>query len=485
MRLIFRTFLLMAIALSACGGQSKTDAREATPAAAQAAPAASPPMKAQAIESAPRVTPKSMADVRLSYAPIVKETAPAVVNVFTRATINRTTGDPFFDQFFNMGPREQQSLGSGVIVSADGVIVTNNHVVEGAQEIKVVFSDRREFPAKVLLADPQSDLAVLKIDAGGPLPFLKFANSDALEVGDIVLAIGDPFGVGQTVTSGIVSALARTGVSVNDYQFFIQTDAAINPGNSGGALVDMTGRLVGINSNIYSRSGGSNGIGFAIPSSLVQQVIRTAMNGGKLTRPWLGASTEDVTPDIAKALGLDRPAGAIVGQVWEGGPASQAGLKSGDVVTAIDGDPVYDAGAVRYKVGVHSAGDEIAVSYMRSGKTGSAKVRLELPPDSPALDPRRITGDNPLQGVTVDNASPRANAESGADPFRSGVVIADIDANSFAARQGLRRGFRILSVNGKKVQSSAELAALVQKPARRWSIDVDTGDQVVHWQVGL
>ncbi|MBI1366456.1 MAG: Do family serine endopeptidase [Alphaproteobacteria bacterium] len=475
----------MAVAVSACGGRSTTDAREPAPTAPDKAEAAPATMSAPQIESAPRAAPNSAAAVRMSFAPIVKKTAPAVVNVFTRSTVNRTTGDPFFDQFFNMGPREQQSLGSGVIVRPDGVIVTNNHVIQGAQEIKVVFSDRREFPAKVLLADPQSDLAVLKIDAGGPVPYLEFANSDALEVGDLVLAIGDPFGVGQTVTSGIVSALARTGVSVNDYQFFIQTDAAINPGNSGGALVDINGKLVGINSNIYSRSGGSNGIGFAIPSRLVQQVIRTALNGGKLTRPWLGASTEDVTQDIAKALGLDRPAGAIVGQIWEGGPASAAGLKSGDVITAIDDKPVYDSGAVRYRVGVHSAGDRIDVTYIRDGRAHQATVRLELPPSTPAPDPRHIDGNNPLEGVTVDNASPRSNAEAGIDPFRTGVVVTEVDPDSFAARRGLRRGFRILSVNGVKVKSSAELASLIERPARRWVLEIDTGDQVVRWQVGF
>ncbi|HRX40540.1 MAG TPA: trypsin-like peptidase domain-containing protein, partial [Parvularculaceae bacterium] len=293
---------------------------------AESAPPVSSEMKGETIEGAQRVAPQSMAEVHLSFAPIVEKTSPAVVNVFTRSTINRTTGDPFFDRFFNVGPREQQSLGSGVIVSPDGVIVTNNHVIDGAQEIKVVFADRREFAAKKMFTDPQTDVAVLKIEAGEALPFLEFGNSDALEVGDVVLAIGNPFGVGQTVTSGIVSALARTAVSISDYQFFIQTDAAINPGNSGGALVDINGNLIGINTAIYSRSGGSNGIGFAIPARLVQQVIRSAMNGGELKRPWIGASTDSVSADVARVLKLDRPAGAIVSEIWPGGPAAAAGI---------------------------------------------------------------------------------------------------------------------------------------------------------------
>ncbi|MGE0408778.1 MAG: Do family serine endopeptidase [Amphiplicatus sp.] len=462
---------------------SAQDAEKSEPQkVAAAAPA--PDLQGGQIEGAPRVAPQSMADVHLSFAPVVEKTTPAVVNVFTRAMINRTTGDPFFDRFFNMGPREQQSLGSGVIVSPDGVIVTNNHVIEGAQEIKVVFADRREFAAKLLFADPQSDLAVLKIDAGGPLPFLEFANSDAVEVGDVVLAIGNPFGVGQTVTSGIISALARTAVSISDYQFFIQTDAAINPGNSGGALVDVNGRLVGINSAIYSRSGGSNGIGFAVPSRLVQQVIRTAMNGGELTRPWSGAAADTVSADVAKALKLDRPAGAIITDIWPGGPAALAGLKAGDVVTEIDGAPVYDAATLRYRVGIKSENDVVAIVYIREGKRETASLRVKLPPDEPKRDPRLISGDNPLAGVTVDNLSPRFNEQVGLNPFRTGVVVADLDRDSYAAQRGLKRGYRILSVNGKEVTTAAQLQAAIEKPAVRWTIEIDIGDRVVDWRVG-
>lgn len=451
---------------------------------AESAPPVSSEMKGETIEGAQRVAPQSMAEVHLSFAPIVEKTSPAVVNVFTRSTINRTTGDPFFDRFFNVGPREQQSLGSGVIVSPDGVIVTNNHVIDGAQEIKVVFADRREFAAKKMFTDPQTDVAVLKIEAGEALPFLEFGNSDALEVGDVVLAIGNPFGVGQTVTSGIVSALARTAVSISDYQFFIQTDAAINPGNSGGALVDINGNLIGINTAIYSRSGGSNGIGFAIPARLVQQVIRSAMNGGELKRPWIGASTDSVSADVARVLKLDRPAGAIVTEIWPGGPAAAAGIKDGDVITEIDGEPVYDAATLRYRVGIKGEDETTELVYVRDGKPHKATVKLKLPPDEPGRDPRKIEGNNPLDGVTVDNLSPRFNEQVGLDPFRTGVVVTEIDRGAYAARSGLRRGYRILSVNGKKVSTAAELEREIKAAGTRWVIEIDTGNRVATWRVG-
>ncbi len=490
----FRLVSLFCVILSAGAACA-----EPAPGAAKAEPA--PPVKVAAaapsdtraelqglqggpIEAKRRVAPQSMAEVHLSFAPIVEKVTPAVVNVFTKRVVNRSTGDPFFDRFFGAGPRAQQSLGSGVIVSPDGVIVTNNHVIEGMTEIKIVFADRREFEATTLLTDPKSDLAILKIETGEALPFLEFANSDAVEVGDVVLAIGNPFGVGQTVTSGIISALARTAVSISDYQFFIQTDAAINPGNSGGALVDINGELVGVNTAIYSRSGGSNGIGFAIPSRLVQQVLRSAVTGGELMRPWIGASTETVTVDVAKALKLDRPAGAIIGDLWPGGPAAAAGLKSGDVITEIDGEPVYDAATLRYRIGIKSDGDAAAIQYTRDGKPLKTSLKLALPPDEPKRDSRVLAGQHPLDGVTVDNLSPRYAEQIGADPFRSGVVVTDLDRRSYAARQGLRRGYRILSVNGKKVSTAAQLDAEISKPATRWTIEVDLGNRVATWQVG-
>ncbi|MEM9494393.1 MAG: DegQ family serine endoprotease [Pseudomonadota bacterium] len=454
--------------------------------------AAAGEMKADAIAAPRRAVPQTMAEVKLSFAPVVERAAPAVVNVYTRRVVqqrNRFAGDPFFERFFGGGlsmPRErvQNSLGSGVIVSPDGVVVTNNHVIEGMTEIKVVLNDRREYEAEVILTDPQTDLAVLQVEADEPLPFVEFANSDAAEVGDVVLAIGNPFGVGQTVTNGIISALARTAVSVTDYQFFIQTDAAINPGNSGGALVDVDGRLVGVNTAIYSRSGGSNGIGFAIPSRLVQQVLSTAIDGGVLVRPWLGASTSTVTADMARALKLDRPAGAIIDDIWDDGPADAAGIKPGDVVIEVDGEPVYDAETLRYRVGVHADRDTAPVVYMRNGKRREGVLKLALPPETPTRDTRVLDGDHPLNGITVDNLSPRFNEELGLDPLSSGVVVSEIKRRSFASRRGLRRGHKIVSVNGRDVNSTRELAREIARPTRGWEIEIDTGERIVPWRVG-
>jgi serine protease Do len=260
--------------------------------------------------------PRDAAEIQLSFAPVVKKAAPAVVNIYARQ-VQKAVGsslfnDPFFRQFFGdqFGqPRERvrNALGSGVIVRADGLIVTNHHVVADANEIRVVLADRREFPAKLVISDEKTDLAILRIDSGGAsLPVLAFRDSDELEVGDLVLAIGDPFGVGQTVTSGIISALARTQIGISDLGFFIQTDAAINPGNSGGALIGMDGRLVGINTAIFSQSGGSIGIGFAIPSNMVRVIVAAAESGGRIVRPWIGVTGQPVTPDLARGLGLER-----------------------------------------------------------------------------------------------------------------------------------------------------------------------------------
>jgi len=284
-----------------------------------------------------RRVPRSPDEIQLSFAPVVQRAAPAVVNVYAARVVenhNPFMNDPFFRQFFGGGvPREQvqRSLGSGVIVDPAGLVVTNYHVIEGASAVKISLADKREFDADIVLKDQRSDLSILRIKgASERFPVLEFGNSDALQVGDVVLAIGDPFGVGQTVTHGIVSALARTQVGISDYQFFIQTDAAINPGNSGGALVDVNGRLVGINTAIYSRSGGSQGIGFAIPANMVRVVVTSAKGGSDaVKRPWLGAKLQEVTPEIAESLGLKRPSGALVASVAAGGPAAHAGIKTG------------------------------------------------------------------------------------------------------------------------------------------------------------
>ncbi|MEZ6013357.1 MAG: trypsin-like peptidase domain-containing protein, partial [Hyphomonas sp.] len=301
--------------------------------------------------------PESQAQIDLTYAPLVKQASPAVVNVYSQKTVQ--TGPSPMEMFLYgramPQSRVQNSLGSGVIVRPDGVIITNNHVVEGADSFRVVLHDRREYPAELVLADERTDLAVLKIDTeGDPLPVLPFADTRASQVGDLVLAIGNPFGVGQTVTSGIISATARTDVGISDYSFFIQTDAAVNPGNSGGALINMKGELVGVNTAIFSRGGGSNGIGFAIPAEMVKRVVDAAMNDGTFVRPWLGLAAQTVSFDMAKAQGLSRPVGVMVTEVYDGGPADRAGLRRGDLVTAIDGREVFDEKGLKFLAAVRN-----------------------------------------------------------------------------------------------------------------------------------
>ena len=323
-----------------------------------------------------KTVPQSQLEMQLSFAPLVKQTAGAVVNVYAEKTVRRQSpfgGDPFFEEFFGQQmpnrSEKQSSLGSGVIVEANGTIVTNNHVVEGADDIKVALSDGREFPCKVVLRDDRVDLAVLKVDTKETFPTLALGNSDVVEVGDLVLAIGNPFGVGQTVTSGIVSALARNQVVKNEFGFFIQTDASINPGNSGGALMNMNGELIGINTAIFSRGGGSNGIGFAIPANLVKVFLASADAGVKsFERPYVGATFDAVTSEVAEALGLNKARGALVVKVTEGGPAAKAGLKAGQIVSAVDGIPVEHPDALLYRLTTVGLGKSVKLTVVENGR---------------------------------------------------------------------------------------------------------------------
>ena len=352
-------------------------------------------------ETAPKVPPQNPSQVRLSFAPVVKKVTPAVVNVYASrvetAPRNPLFDDPIFRRFFGGGDdsRVSKALGSGVIVDPSGLVVTNYHVIEGMTQVKVALSDRREFEAQIVLRDPRTDLAVLRLKGGGDFPVLELGDSDALEVGDFVIAVGDPFGVGQTVTQGIVSALARTQVGISDYGFFIQTDAAINPGNSGGALVDLDGKLVGINSAIYSRTGGSIGIGFAIPVNMVKSVVAAALHGGaSVKRPWLGATLQSLTKDIADNLGIDRPTGALVVTVAAVGPAAEAGLKRGDLITAVDDQSVDDAEGVGFRLAVKPLGGSARLSVLRNGRTLTLPLKLRRRAGSPA--PRRVDHPQPL-----------------------------------------------------------------------------------------
>jgi Do/DeqQ family serine protease len=452
---------------------------------------AAAPLGAGAQERTPeRRVPSSANELRLSYAPVVRRAAPAVVNVYAAKTVavrNPLFDDPIFRRFFGgpgapggSGDQVQRSLGSGVLVDAEGLVVTNNHVIEGADQVRVSLADKREFEAEMVLKDSRSDLAVLRIKAQNErFPALEFADSDALEVGDVVLAIGNPFAVGQTVTHGIVSALARTEVGITDYQFFIQTDAAINPGNSGGALVDLGGRLVGVNTAIFSRSGGSQGIGFAIPANMVKVVVASAKSGGSIVkRPWLGARLQAVTPEIAEGLGLKRPSGALVASVTPMSPAARAGLKTSDLIVAIDTQPVEDANAFDYRFATKAIGGSARLGVIRGGKEVALSVVLEAAPDTPHEE-LVIASPSPFQGARVSNLSPALAENLRLDPSTQGVVIVDITAGSPAQSLGFQRGDLVLSVNNAKIAKTRDLERVAGQQSRRWSITIVRGGQQV------
>jgi len=440
--------------------------------------------------------PASRAQVQLSFAPIVKRAAPAVVNVYSQKVVKTAArrspfaDDPFFRQFFGdqaLGgapkQRVENSLGSGVIVRGNGIIVTNNHVVAGADSLRVVLADRREFSAKVLVADARTDLAVLKIETGNEkLPTVDFADTRKTEIGDMVLAIGDPFGVGQTVTSGIVSALARSNVGISDYAFFIQTDAAINPGNSGGALIDSNGDLIGINTAIYSKGGGSNGIGFAIPAEMVSRVVDNAISEGKLVRPWIGAMGQPVTQEIATNLSLAKPQGVLLSQVYPGSPADRAGLKSGDIVLSVDDQAVFDEKGIRYIAATKRAGEQVKINVLRKNQQLNLITSVTAPPESPARDKRTLKGEQPLAGAAVVNLSPAVADEIGTDPFKKGVMIMEIPNTAIAARTGFRPGDVVLEINGERISSTADLDRVTQTKPPAWMVAIERDGKRVEAQ---
>ncbi len=439
-----------------------------------------------------RRVPASAADVKLSYAPIVQRVQPAVVNVYAAKTVqnrNPLLDDPIFRRFFGVPGQQpeqmQRSLGSGVMVDPSGLVVTNNHVIEGADQVKVSLADKREFEAEIVLKDSRTDLAILRIkDTKEKFPTLDFANSDELLVGDVVLAIGNPFGVGQTVTHGIISALARTQVGITDYQFFIQTDAAINPGNSGGALVDMTGKLVGINTAIFSRSGGSQGIGFAIPANMVRVVVASAKSGGKaVKRPWLGARLQTVTPEIAETLGLKLPNGALVANITPGGPAARAGLKLSDLIVAIDGQGIDDLNAFDYRFATRPLGGTAQLDIQRNGKAVKLMVPLETAPDT-GRDEIVIKSRSPFQGAKVANISPAVAEELRLDSTTEGVVVTDLADDATAASVGFQKGDIILAVNNQKITKTSDLEKATRESARLWRIIVVRGGQQINVTLG-
>ena len=441
-----------------------------------------------------REPPPTREAAQFSFAPIVKKAAPAVVNVYVRARVSTFVSpfadDPLFRRFFGdrFGmPQEriQNSLGSGVIVAPEGVVVTNTHVVKigGAAEIRIALADRREFDAKVVQLDDKSDIAVLRIEGGeGRFPYLEFENSDAVEVGDMVLAIGNPFGVGQTVTSGIISALGRTEVGNSDAQVFIQTDAAINPGNSGGALVDMAARVVGINTAIFSRSGGSHGVGFAVPSNMVRLVVDSAIAGHKLERPWLGAKLDTMTREMAEAMGIARVAGAIVTRVYDIGSAAQAGLQSGDVIVAVDGYEVADARAILYRLTTRGVGNRCRLDIVRKGRQLSLEIALHAAPQAGKDDVRNLSGAHPFDGARVSNILPAVADELGLED-QEGVVILQVRPDSKAARIGFQAGDIIQQVGRKKIDTVGELEAVLREHQQVWLVQLKRGNQSVRLQL--
>ncbi|MBI1273162.1 MAG: Do family serine endopeptidase [Alphaproteobacteria bacterium] len=443
-----------------------------------------------------QTVPQTREQVQMTFAPLVKQTAPAVVNIFARKLVKQRTfspfmNDPLFQEFFGGGmpgmtrERMENSLGSGVIVRADGLVVTNNHVISGADEIHVVLSDRREFEATLVTTDEKTDLAVLRLKTNGEqMPFLELRDSDSVEVGDMVLAIGNPFGVGQTVTGGIISAVARTGPAVDDMGYYIQTDAAINPGNSGGALVSTDGRMVGINSAIYSRTGGNIGIGFAIPANMVRVVIDAVVSGKKnVVRPWLGVTGQEVTSDIARSLGLVKPSGVLVNEINAISPAGKAGLKVGDVIMAVNGREVEGPEALDFRIGTMQVGGLAIFRIKRADSTKDINFTLIAPPETQPRDTTRLAGTGPLAGAVVVNISPAVVAEYGLrdmDESEKGVVVVDVKEGSPAAGFGLRDGDILLYVNKTVIGSVDDVVEATRSAAEGWRIRLRRGRQIMN-----
>ncbi len=444
------------------------------------------PLRADAKDAKERAMPELKLDQsgkREGYSAVVKKAAPSVVYVFSSKTVKNPHynmpffNDPMFRRFFgdqlpeqgrggNQPEMKQQGLGSGVIVSADGYILTNDHVIDGADEVKVTLeAGKREFVAEIVGRDPKTDLAVLKIDVDKLAP-VTIGDSDSLEVGDTVLAIGNPFGIGQTVTSGIVSATGRSGLGIEDYEDFIQTDAAINPGNSGGALVDAEGRLIGINTAIYSRSGGSMGLGFAIPSNLARAVMEQLITKGKIERGFLGVNIQNLSSELQKEFGVEH--GALVTTVTPDSAADKAGIKQGDVIVKLDGTKVDDPNRLKLMVGRQAPGAKVDVVVMRDGKEKTFSVQLgELPGDAKSLGDDTASKNNDedtLNGVGVADITPAYRERLELPKDLDGVLITQVDPSSAAASAGLREGDVILEINREPVDSAKKAVELTTKP---------------------
>jgi Do/DeqQ family serine protease len=441
------------------------------------------------------VVPQDMPQVKLSFAPTVKKTAPAVVNIYATSVMkaqgfSMLADDPVLKQFFgDLFPRQgqdrasrvQSSLGSGVIVRPDGIVITNYHVIKHAEKIRVVLIDGREFEAEVVVKDTKTDLVALRLKTSEKdLPYLTFKNSDEVEVGDIVLAVGNPFGLGHTVTMGIISGLSRSQFGMQDYRSYIQTDASINPGNSGGALIGLDGRIVAINTFILSQSGGSIGIGFAIPSSLVLPVLASVDKGdGKVRRPWVGLEVKTLGPDVAKTMLLETKGGVVVQQVFEKSAAQKAGFKEGDIIVKVDGQPVLTEGSYRFRIAGAQVGSKATFTVVRQGQTVDVSVDLEPAPDM--LDNRQaeIQGRNPLAGAIVTGLSPAIAEEMGINYQSKGVIILAIRPGSISNLSGLLPGDILTKVNGMNIVTVEDLQRSLGRSKRGWEMTVQRGTETM------
>jgi len=430
--------------------------------------------------------PTSQAEISLGFAPLVKEAAPAVVNIYAK-TVTQVrerspfSKDPFFDDFFRgfekPQPRVQNSLGSGVILSADGIVVSNYHVVGTATDIRVVTTDRREYSARVILADKASDLAILQLQDAADLPFLDLRNSDQVEVGELALAIGNPFGVGQTVSSGIISGLARTGTASGEgFGYYLQTDAAINPGNSGGALIDVNGDLIGINTRILSRSGGSNGIGFSIPANLVREFMHQAQNGAEeFQRPWAGMSGQPIDADMAASLGMDLPMGMVVSDLHPASPFVEVGFRVGDVITAVDGQVVNSPSEMVFRMSVVGMGGSAQITRLRGTESVDLAVKMMAAPNTPSADLLHMNENSMLPGLTVARVNPAVIRRLGLPLSTEGVVITNPGQNG--GRVGLRPGDVVQEINGKLVVNTVDVPALLAESGRQLKMKLLRGGQ--------
>ncbi|WP_299356408.1 trypsin-like peptidase domain-containing protein [uncultured Shimia sp.] len=437
------------------------------------------------IATAETRVPQSQAEISLGFAPLVKQAAPAVVNIYAKRVVEVRDspfgGDPFFQNLFRdfgqSRPRVQNSLGSGVILSADGIVVSNYHVVGMSTDIRVHLNDRREYNARVLLADQESDLAILQLEGASDMPFLRLRDSDTVEVGELVLAVGNPFGVGQTVSSGIVSGLARSGMATGNARgYFLQTDAPINPGNSGGALIDINGDLIGVNTSILTRSGGSNGIGFAIPASLVRQFVEQARAGqDAFQRPWAGMFGQPVDADMAEGLGLERPGGIVISELHERSPFLEAGFRAGDVILDVGGEPVNTPAEMIFRMSVAGIGQEVEVHALKDGEMSVVPVRLIDAPEVPARDTVTTGRKSSVPEMVLSNINPAVLGQFGLPLSLAGVVIEN--PGPTGGRMGLRAGDVLLSIDEQAVGTTSEARDALRKARGRVTIEIQRGNQ--------